>query len=48
MGGDQRLPQADTSVATGDFSMTEHLEALLLQAPLKMFGEKTILERPAT
>jgi len=32
MGGDHRLPQADAAIAAWDFRVSEHLEALLLQA----------------
>ena len=48
MGGDNGLPQAYASVATGNFGVSEHLERLCLQASLQMFSEKTILKRPAT
>jgi hypothetical protein len=48
MGGNNRLPQTYASVAAGDFGVSEHLEALGLQALLKMTGEKAVLERPAT
>jgi hypothetical protein len=45
MGGDRRLPQANATVATGDFRVSENLKTLLLQALLQMFEEETVLER---
>ena len=44
MGSDNRLSQAYATIAAGDFGVSEHLEAICLQALLKVFGEKAVLE----
>lgn len=47
MGGNYGLPEAYAPVAAGSFGVSEHLQAICLQALLKMVGEKAILEGPA-
>ena len=45
MGGHHRLPQADATIATRDFRVSEYMETLLFKAFLQMLGQKTVLER---
>lgn len=48
MGGDYGLSETYAPVAAGNFGVSEDLEALCLQALLKVLGEEAVLERPPT
>ena len=44
MRGNHCLAQTDAAIAAGNLSVGEYLESISLEARLKMFGKKTVLE----